>query len=75
MDEQKALREAVDEHRKEIMAIDGVVGVAVGLSPNRPDLKCILVYVTMGEWPPDLPTELEGHPVDIVKTGKGFRPL
>ena len=75
MGTQRTLHEVVDAHREQIMGVEGVVGVGVGLSPRNRGLKCILVYVTTSRWPPDLPTELDGHPVEIVTRSKGFRAL
>ena len=71
----KTLREVVTQHQDSIMKTPGVIGVGVGLSPTEPGRRCVLVYATTGEWPPDLPKELDGYPVEIVKKSRGFRAL
>ncbi len=69
------LAEVVRRHRKDVMKISGVNGIAGGLCQSKPDEKCIIVYVTVQDRPEGLPRELEGYPVEVVRTGRGFRPL
>ena len=57
------------------MKIPGVVGVSFGISPTRPGTRCILVHATTEEWPPDLPHELDGIEVEVVRVPGGFRAL
>lgn len=49
------------------MASEGVVGVGEGETPDG--RRAIVVMVTSGSEPPDLPSELEGIPVQVVETG------
>ena len=66
--------EIVERHRKRLMAIPEVTGVAVGLSPQDSTRKCVLVYVTSQQRPEGVPEELDGAPVEIVRT-RGFQAL
>lgn len=68
----KNMKEAVDRHRERLMQLPGVTGVAVGLSKTDISKRCILVYVTIDEWPAGLERVIDGHPVETVKT-KPFR--
>jgi hypothetical protein len=64
----------MEAHVDDLMAIPGVVGVAVGeLGDGTP---CIQVLVTerTRELRRKIPRTLEGHPVDIVVSGV-IRPL
>lgn len=70
-----SLKEAVEKHRDSIIKIPGVVGVGVGISQTDPNKHCILVYTTTSERPPELPQQIDGHDVEIVKKKKGFRAL
>jgi hypothetical protein len=62
------IHETKAAHTEALIAIPGVVGVAVGKSGDRP---CIRVYLERDT--PALrklvPSELNGHPVEIVVTG------
>ena len=69
------LKATLDKHRDSIMKIPGVVGVGVGLSPTESNKPCILVYTTTSQWPSDLPRQLDGHDVEVVRKRKGFRAL
>ena len=69
-----SLKECLERHRKKLIALPGVVGVALGLSP-RDSRRCLLLYTDATADPDALPKELDGHPVEIVQTGSGFRPL
>lgn len=60
-------REIIERHRKRLMQIDGVVGVAFGAPDGKPEGRCILVYATVDDWPPELPRQLEGYPVELQK--------
>lgn len=61
-------REAIERHRQRLMQIDGVVGVAFGAPTGSPERRCILVYATVDDWPPELPRQLEGYPVELQKS-------
>jgi hypothetical protein len=68
-------KDVLDRHRSEIMNLEGVVGVAYGISPTEPGAKRILVYTTRRDRPAGLPDEIEGHAVETVTRSKGFRAL
>jgi hypothetical protein len=70
-----SLKEVVQKHRGDIMKLPGVIGVGVGLSPTDRNKRCILVYTTTSERPPDLLKQIDGYDVEIVKKKKGFRAL
>lgn len=74
-EERPGLAEVIARHRQSVMKLPGIVGIAGGLCTESPDEKCILVYSTTGEWPPDLPRELDGYRVELSKATGGFRPL
>ena len=61
-----SLRDVIEKHRKSLMAIEGVVGVGAGTTPDEPKETCVLVYVT-GDTS-ELPRELEGYRVEVEKT-------
>jgi hypothetical protein len=66
-----ALKQVLERHRDRILRIEGVVGIAVGLSDRRPGTPCIVVYADLERWPDELPRDLEGHPVEVHRTA-GF---
>ncbi len=65
------LKQVLDRHRGRLLQIEGVVGLAVGLSGDDPAKHCIVVYARRNEPPADLPTELDGYPVELHKVA-GF---
>jgi hypothetical protein len=69
-----SMHEVVEKHRDAIMAMPGVIGLAVGRCREHTG-NCLLVYTKSGKWPDELSRELEGFRVEIVKTGGDFRPL
>jgi hypothetical protein len=75
MDSEKSLKQVVEEQRKAIMQIPGVIGIAVGMSRLNPGEKCILVYTSSSEWPVGLPRKLGSYPVEIDRKSKGFHAL
>ena len=70
-----SLQAVVERCRHNFMKMPGVVGVGAGISPTQAGERRVLVYSTMGEWPPALPKQVEGYVVEIVKKSKGFRAL
>lgn len=62
------IHETKAAHTESLMAIPGVVGVAIGESDGTP---CIRVYLERDteDVRQRVPTELDGHPVEIVVTG------
>ena len=61
--------EILKEHTEELMAIPGVVAVAVGESGGKP---CLRVFVTdmNARSLRDIPDDIEGYGVLITKSGK-----
>lgn len=70
-----AALEVQARHQEALMAVPGVVGVAVGLSR---DGRSTAIHIYVASLSPEvresLPTELDGVPVEIVETGE-FRAL
>lgn len=67
--------QVLEREETRLMAIEGVHGVAVGLSQqnNGDDSTVVIkIFVAGGGVPPGLPRQLEGVPVEIVET-EGFR--
>ncbi len=64
-------KEVIERHRVRVIQIPGVVGLSVGLSKNKPDTRCILVYLTCDDWPAERERELDGFDVEIHKSS-GF---
>lgn len=69
-----SLRDVIAKHQSDVMALPGVVGVAAGLCRDS-EGKCVLVYVQGDSRPEGLAQELDGYPVEVHYTRKGFRPL
>jgi hypothetical protein len=69
----KSLEEVLKEHTVGLMAISGVVGTAQGLCDGKP---CIRVFIVerSEEILSQIPTEIEGYPVEVQETGE-FRRL
>lgn len=70
-----AIRRVQEAHTAELMALPGVVGVAIGLLADgrTPCLK-VLVERSSEELRARLPETLEGHPVVVQEAG-AIRPL
>ena len=68
------IKETLERHRKRWIRLDGVTGVAVGLSQEVPDEACIVVYVSTDQRPDGLEETIEGFRVE-VKRSQGFRAL
>lgn len=62
--------EVIAHHRDQLLAIEGVTGVAWGLSPTIAGRQCILVYGSAGT---SLPESLDDLPVELIVSGE-FRP-
>jgi hypothetical protein len=59
------LKQILERHRGRLLQIQGVIGIAVGVSGDDPNRRCIVVYGDRDEPPSGLPTELEGYPVEL----------
>jgi hypothetical protein len=62
------LLHVLSRHEKQLMAIEGVRGVAIGRGRKGDDV--LVVYVTDASVSDRVPSALEGHPVEIVLTGE-----
>lgn len=63
------IKSVMEAHVDELMAIPGVVGVAIGeLKDGTPCVQVLVVELTK-ELRGKIPKTLEGHPVDVVVTG------
>lgn len=69
--EDSGIRAVIERHRRRLLEIAGVVGVGAGMSAAEPRRPCIHVFADLDEWPPDLPRELDGFPVELCRTS-GF---
>ncbi len=68
------INEVMKNHTQELMAIEGVVGVAIGeLEDHTP---CILVMIVKetDEIKAKIPNMLDGHPVSLLVSGE-IRPM
>jgi hypothetical protein len=66
------IKTVMESHTGELMAVPGVVGVAIGETDDG--TPCILVLVESGEVCRELPDTLEGYPVCILESGR-IRPM
>ena len=60
-----SLSEVRRTHEDQLLALAGVVGVAEGTSGGA----AVLQVLVTADVPVDLPTELDGYPVEVVVTG------
>jgi hypothetical protein len=65
--------EAVKQHGSRLMAVPGVVGVAVSQCDGKPCIRVLVVEKTP-ELVSKMPSTLEGYPVVLEETGP-IRPL
>jgi len=66
----RSLQQVQESHTKELMAIPGVVGTAIGQSEDGSPALLVFVEEKTDEITRKVPTELEGYPVRIQVTGK-----
>jgi hypothetical protein len=64
------IREVIKGHADRIMSIDGVVGIARGMSKDNQNCILILVIKDTPELRKRIPGQLEGYPVLIEETGE-----
>lgn len=64
------INSVMDAHAKELMAIEGVTGVAVGALDDGTPSILILIMEESDELNSLLPAELEGHPVRTMVSGE-----
>ena len=68
--QKRSLEQVQESHTKELMAIPGVVGTAIGQSEDGSPALLVFVEEVTEEIRRDVPTILEGYPVKIQVTGK-----
>ena len=73
MSTEDAIR-VMDAHVKELMAISGVIGVAVGALDDGKPCITVLVSRKTSEHGNRIPKEIEGYPVVIEESGE-IRPM
>jgi len=69
----RTIEEVRKAWEKRLMAIPGVMGVALGLTRDGRE-KCIKVYVNRKASAARIPSEIEGYPVE-VEIRRTFRAL
>ncbi len=68
------IKAVMEAHVEDLMAIPGVVGVAIGeLDNGTPCIKVMVIELT-DELDRKIPKTLEGHPVLVVESGE-FKPM
>ncbi len=60
----------MDSHTSELMAIPGVVGVAIGETEDKTPCILVLVAEETSDIKGKIPKVLEGHPVRLLVTGE-----
>lgn len=70
---EEAIGSVFESHKKSLLELDGVVGVAIGKHEGRP---CIRVFVARknDELLRQIPVALDGYKISIEETGE-FRAL
>lgn len=71
---QRDIQTVMDAHVDSLMAIDGVVGVAIGELADRTPYIMVLVVEETDMIKRRIPKSLEGHPVEIIAGGE-IKPL
>ena len=67
---ERDINSVMDAHVQELMAIEGVTGVAVGALEDGTPSILILIMDESVELNSLLPTEIEGHPVRTMVSGE-----
>lgn len=62
------IRQVLDRHTDRLIAIPGVAGIARGEANGRPAIQVLVVKATP-ELLSQLPTSLDGYPVQVVESG------
>ncbi len=65
----KAIETVLQEHTKQLLALPGVVGTAIGRCDGKPCIKVLVVKQT-AEVRSRIPLTLEGFPVVLEETGE-----
>lgn len=64
----------MQDHTTELMALPGVVGVYIGARDDSSLCIRVMVVKRTAELEQEIPSNLEGHPVEIDETGE-IRPM
>jgi len=64
------IKTVMDNHVKDLMAIAGVVGVAIGALDDGTPYIMVLVIEETDEISQKVPVTLEGHPVRVIVSGE-----
>lgn len=66
--QQRKIADVLRDHTPDLLAIEGVIGTAIGSVEGQPG---ILITVTekTAALTASIPKQLEGHPVRILRTG------
>lgn len=70
----REITQVMDAHVDELMAISGVVGVAIGALDDGTPCILVLVVKSSAGIRKSVPREIEGYPVKIVESGV-IRPM
>lgn len=71
--QQKTIQTVLKEHTNSLMTLPGVVGTGLGECSGKPCIKVFVVKKT-SDLLKQIPSTLEGHPVEVQETGE-FRAL
>lgn len=64
------IHKVMEEHTQELMAIPGVVGVAIGELPDGVPCIQVLVVEKTRELEAKIGSSLDGHPVVVIESGE-----
>lgn len=64
------IKAVMDDHVKDLMAVTGVVGVAIGALDDSTPYIMVLVIEETDEIDQKVPQMLEGHPVRVIVSGE-----
>jgi hypothetical protein len=67
---ERDINDVMEAHVDELMATDGVTGVAIGALDDGTPCILILIYEESDEILERMPKEIEGHPVQTMVTGE-----
>ncbi|HUU46620.1 MAG TPA: hypothetical protein VM118_12890 [Acidobacteriota bacterium] len=67
---QRDIKTVMEAHVDELMAVPGVVGVAIGALDDGTPCILVLVIEETDEIDRKVPKTLEGHPVSVFVTGE-----
>jgi hypothetical protein len=71
---QRNIKTVMEAHAGGLMAVPGVIGVAIGETEDRTPCILVLVSLSAEELGGRVPDTLEGHPVRLFESGE-IRPM